>query len=431
LPEGWKRVRLGEVIKQSLSGDWGLNPKNSIDSYPVIGTLNFRDDGKINYESSVLRNIPKVKIEKIKLKKGDILLEKSGGSTDRPAGRVVYVDTDFSGTCSNFVQILQIKEYFDSKYIFYNFFWLYSIGLVNRYQQRTTGIINFKFQQYFDEEIPLPPLPEQQKIAEILETIDNAIEKTDAIIEKYKRIKQGLMQDLLTRGIDENGQIRSEQTHKFKDSPLGRISEEWEVVRLGEVAKISVSNVDKKNFEREKKVLFCNYLEVYQNEYIKKNLVFSIGTANSREIEKFRILKGDVIITKDSEEFDDIAISSYVSDQIYNLICGYHLAILRPSNINGLFLAKALRFPSVNIFFQNRANGMTRFGLTKETIETVLLPLPPLPEQQRTAEILSQVDETIEKEVQNKEKLERLKRGLMEDLLTGKVRVNSLINYKI
>jgi type I restriction enzyme S subunit len=77
---------------------------------------------------------------------------------------------------------------------------------------------------------------EQRKIAEILETIDNAIEKTDKIIEKYKRIKQGLMQDLLTKGIDENGNIRDEKTHKFKDSPLGRIPEEWEVVRLGDIS---------------------------------------------------------------------------------------------------------------------------------------------------------------------------------------------------
>jgi type I restriction enzyme S subunit len=88
--------------------------------------------------------------------------------------------------------------------------------------------------------IPLPPLPEQRKIAQILETVDNAIEKTEKIIEKYKRIKQGLMQDLLTKGIDEKGNIRSEKTHKFKDSPLGRIPEEWEVVRLGEVGEIMV-----------------------------------------------------------------------------------------------------------------------------------------------------------------------------------------------
>ena len=78
--------------------------------------------------------------------------------------------------------------------------------------------------------------PEQTKIAEILSTVDRAIEQTEALIAKQQRIKTGLMQDLLTRGIDEHGNLRSEQTHQFKDSPLGRIPVEWEVRELGTVA---------------------------------------------------------------------------------------------------------------------------------------------------------------------------------------------------
>jgi len=290
---------------------------------------------------------------------------------------------------------------------------------------------SLNFSRLITFDFPLPPLPEQQKIAKILETIDNAIEKTDKIIEKYKRIKQGLMQDLLTKGIDENGNIRNEKTHKFKDSPLGKIPEEWEVVRLGEVCDIRISNVDKKTDEKEKKVILCNYLNVYKNDYITKSINFMIGTATKKEIDKFNVLKGDVIITKDSEEFDDIAKPSYVSEEIPNLVCGYHLAILRPKNIiEGLFLSKALRLHYVNVFFQKRANGITRFGITKETIENALIPLPPLPEQQRIAEILSQIDQTIEKEQKYKEKLQKIKQGLMQDLLTGKVRVNKLLEVE-
>ena len=78
----------------------------------------------------------------------------------------------------------------------------------------------------------LPPKPEQTKIAEILSTVDRAIEQTEALIAKQQRIKTGLMQDLLTRGIDEHGNLRSEQTHQFKDSPLGRIPVEWEVRKM-------------------------------------------------------------------------------------------------------------------------------------------------------------------------------------------------------
>ena len=404
---------------------------------------------------------------------------------------------------------------------------------------------------------------EQQKIAEILETVDDTIEKTDAIIEKYKRIKQGLMQDLLTigitafefekdkliadvkkvfdsgdhrfgreenlvshlsrhlenffpewdvdneveknnerqrpdiivhkRGMDKNlfaievkknenlnaikldiekledvmlgdyhyedavfigfyienfeavfklsekvnfilvpknGEIKvKSHVRRFKDSPLGKIPEEWEVVKLGEVATILLSNVDKKIFPQEIKVKLCNYLEVYKHDYIFKNVNFSIGSVNIREYQKFRVDKGDVIITKDSEEFDDIAKSAYVEDEIEDLICGYHLCLIKPkiNIIAGQYLAMVLWFEKYNKQFQNKANGITRFGISKETIENALLPLPSLPEQRRIVSILSQTDEAIEKEQRYKEKLERIKQGLMEDLLTGEVRTNYLI----
>ena len=104
---------------------------------------------------------------------------------------------------------------------------------VHKYQQQTTGIINFKLCEYSDEEVLVPAkTAEQSKIAEVLSAVDRAIEQTEALIAKQQRIKTGLMQDLLTRGIDEHGNLRSEQTHKFKDSPLGRIPMEWESASL-------------------------------------------------------------------------------------------------------------------------------------------------------------------------------------------------------
>ena len=81
--------------------------------------------------------------------------------------------------------------------------------------------------------IPLPPVPEQTKMAEVLSTVDRAIEETEALIAKQQRIKTGLMQDLLTRGIDEHGNLRSEQFHEFKDSPLRRIPVEWDPMPFG------------------------------------------------------------------------------------------------------------------------------------------------------------------------------------------------------
>ncbi len=86
--------------------------------------------------------------------------------------------------------------------------------------------------------VPLPPLPEQRRIAEILDTLDEAIRKTEQVIAKLQQMKQGLLHDLLTRGIDENGELRDPERHpeQFKDSPLGRIPREWEVAPLENLA---------------------------------------------------------------------------------------------------------------------------------------------------------------------------------------------------
>ena len=400
VPDGWKRVRLGKIADIKTGNS---NVEDAIDNglYPLFDrSLQVKRSNKYLFDTEAVI-IP-------------------GEGSD-------FCPKYYNGKFDLHQRAYAIFNYkgLDGKYLFYAMH-KENIQLIKH--SVGTTVISLRLPNFQNLFISLPPLSEQKKIAEILETVDRAIEKTGKIIEKYKRIKQGLMQDLLTRGIDENGKIRSEKTHKFKNSPLGRIPEEWEVVRLGEVVDFRLSNVDKKIFDREKKVLLCNYLEVYQNDYITKKLNFMVGSADNIEIEKFKISKGDVIITKDSEEFNDIAKSAYVRDEIDNLVCGYHLALLKvKDNIEGFFLSRILAFPSINIHFQKQANGITRFGITKGTVENALIPLPPLPEQKRIAEILSQIDNTIEKEEAYKQKLERIKKGLMEDLLTGRVRVNKLI----
>lgn len=209
----------------------------------------------------------------------------------------------------------------------------------------------------------------------------------------------------------------------YKKTKLGWIPEDWEIISLSQHIDILLSNVDKHIVKDEQKILLCNYTDVYYNEYITKDLNFSIGSAKEREIDKFKLQKGDVIITKDSEDRSDIAVPTYVNDNVDKLICGYHLAILRSdSTIDGNFLSKLIQFDRINHFLQRRANGITRFGLTKETLENTLIYLPPLPEQQKIAQILSTWDQAIEKTEQLIEKKQRLKKGLMQQLFKGKMR---------
>jgi len=278
---------------------------------------------------------------------------------------------------------------------------------------------------------------EQQKIAEILETVDNAIENTDAIIEKYKRIKQGLMQDLLTRGIIENyelgimndelgvgsheseignWELRDERKHKFKDSPLGKIPEEWEVVSLGEVAFITMGQSPSSSLinKDEQGLPFLQGNAEFTNKH--PNPINWIG-------KPLKIANKDSILISVRAPVGALNLA----DTQYCI--GRGLASIRVNNnlVDNHFLWYSIHF-LINELVK-LGQGSTFGAISSNELKALKIPLPPLPEQRRIASMLSQVDEVIEKEQKYKEKLERIKRGLMKDLLTGRIRVNSLIEH--
>ena len=194
----------------------------------------------------------------------------------------------------------------------------------------------------------------------------------------------------------------------------------WPNVKLHDVAEIRVSNVDKKTHACETPVRLCNYMDVYSNDYIHTEIPFMEASASSLEIERFSLIPGDVIITKDSESPDDIGIPTVLIDEIEGLLCGYHLALIRPNKdeIDPIYLAKQLSTSRVAQYFALNSSGSTRFGLPIGAIEAIEIPKPPKPEQRKIAEILSTVDWAIEQTEALIAKQQRIKTGLMQDLLT-------------
>ncbi|WMJ74106.1 restriction endonuclease subunit S [Cytophagaceae bacterium ABcell3] len=196
-------------------------------------------------------------------------------------------------------------------------------------------------------------------------------------------------------------------------------------VKLFEVADIFPSNVDKVIHKEELPVKLCNYMDVYNNRYIHSRIIFSDGSVNASELVKFQLIKNDVLITKDSETPDDIAVPSVITEDIDNLVCGYHLALIRPFNCHGEFLMHYLLLDDIKKQFSNKANGSTRYGLTLDSIRNISLNLPPLPIQRKIAQILSTVDGQIEKTEAIIEKYKAIKQGLLQDLFTRGIDVNT------
>ena len=403
LPEGWKWVKLGEVIRFIK----GKPPKVFYESQ-AVNSVRYLTPEYLRRETNETLYCDSNSVE---VANDNIVILWDGSN----AGEVFYCKG--GAIASTMAKVIVPSEQFHPKYLYYYF---KSYEPFIKHQVKGSGIPHVEKDIFNILPNIFPPLPEQQKIAEILETVDNAIEKTEKIIEKYKHIKQGLMQELLTKGIDENWQIRSEKTHKFKDSPLGRIPEEWEVVRLGEII---ILNPEKLTYSKGEMINYID-IESVADTKIKAIKLFKIEEAPSRAQ---RVVKSkDIIVSTVRPNLKAFAL---IPQDYDDYVCSSGFAVLRAKNkvepfylfyltlYDDIFLKQVLplvvgsNYPAVNSY----------------ELLNIKIPLPPLPEQQRIAEVLSQVDEVIEKEENYKRKLESLKRGLMEDLLTGKVRVNPLL----
>jgi len=251
--------------------------------------------------------------------------------------------------------------------------------------------------------LPLPPLPEQQKIAEILSTVDEAIEKTDQAIDKTQRLKKGLMQELFKKGIGHE---------EFKDTEIGRIPKEWEVVRLGNesIADLIMGQSPPSSTYNKKGI----------------GLPFLQGNAEFGETyptpvlscsHPIKIAEGNDILLSVRAPVGDVNIAPFKS------CIGRGLAAIRPKNdkLDYLFLFYCLKLRSR--LFESISMGSTFKAIRKEEVERFQLPIPPPPEQQKIAEILGTVDKRLEVLRRRREKLERVKKGLMDDLLTGNKRL--------
>ena len=201
--------------------------------------------------------------------------------------------------------------------------------------------------------------------------------------------------------------FQDERVRFFPALPSG-----WREERIQDVVELRTSNVDKKSEEGEKPVRLCNYVHVYRNDKITMDLDFMDATATEAQIDRFALRVGDVVITKDSERPDDIGVPALVAETAPDLVCGYHLTILRPNEkeVSGGYLFYSLASTLSAYQFYLAANGVTRFGLTYQGTKGLRIAIPSIAEQQQIAAFLDwktgQIDALI---ARKKELLDKLK----------------------
>jgi type I restriction enzyme S subunit len=274
-------------------------------------------------------------------------------------------------------------------------------------------------------QIVCPPKEEQRRIAEILDTVDEAIAHTSSLIAKLKQMKAGLLHDLLTRGLDENGELRDAIAHpeQFKDSPLGRIPKDWEVRTMEEITTKIVDGVHKTPVYVESGIPFLTVENLTAGIGISlKNVRYVTPSAHAEFFKRADPRPGDVLVSKDGT----LGIARIVTDDLPEFSIFVSVAQLRPN--------EALVLPSfICTFFEtgeyerqlgHRSAGTGLKHIHLEHFRAFQLAVPPIPEQHRISKVLNCHDIRIRQEEAYRDKLKLQKQGLMHDLLTGKVRVN-------
>ena len=297
----------------------------------------------------------------------------------------------------------------------------------------TAGFLRLYDDTLLTTPVFLPSGGEQRAIVRFLDYADRRIrryirakQKMIALLEEQK---QATIHQAVTGQID----VRTGQPYPaYKDSGvewLGEVPEHWEVRRVANIAELRVSNVDKHVREDEEPIRLCNYVDVYHNDRIRGDIAFMPATARKAEIQRFRMAIGDVLLTKDSEDWKDIGVPALVEYAAADLVCGYHLAMLRA---NGAFLDvgylfRALGDSGVARQFRVAANGVTRYGLSRHAIRSVRIPLPPIVGQRAIVRFLDHADGRIRRQVSATERqialLREYRTRLIADVVTGKLDV--------
>ncbi len=412
-PKVWKIHKVADLF----TVETGTTPSTKQGDCWGNGTINWitpsdlsKLNGKIEIKSS------ERKITEKALKKSNLRLMPIGSiilSTRAPVGYVALIQekATFNQGCKGLI----IK---DEKNISPKFYCYYLLSKKQELQNLSSGSTfkELSKDRLENLQLPLPPLPEQKKIAEILMTSDEAIQKLDEAIEKTQRLKKGLMQQLLIKGIG----------HKeFKESKIGKIPREWEVGKLGENADFKNGLNFKKEQKGKKGVLTVDVLNMYgENIYLNFDHLYRIDAPLNNNSE-YLLKKGDILFVRSSLKREGAGWVSLFNDwNEPTTFCGFIIrARLNNPNILPEFLVYFLRSDKARSKLIGGSGQVAVTNITQVTIRLLNIPLPPLPEQQKISEILSTVDKKLELLRKKKESFERIKKGLMSDLLTGRKRV--------
>lgn len=380
IPKGWRRVKLGDVTAVT-TGNRDANHGSPSGKYPFFTcarTVSRINDFSFDTEAVLVAG------------NGDFNVKYYNGKFD--AYQRTYVLSDFQHTTGNFLY-QKIQQALND--------------IMKNNQGSSVKFI--KKGDITDYQLLLPPLPEQKKIAEILSTVDEEIQRTDEIIAASKKLKRGLMQKLFTCGIGHT---------KFKKTKLGEIPEEWDIKELGDICDVRDGTHSSPKYHQDGVPLITSK-NLIGDALDFKNVSF-ISREDYLEIEKrSHVDDGDILFGMIGTIGNPVIVRKNRDFAIKNVA----LVKFFQSGVNNKYILDFLKSAHTLNQFQQKMGGSTQKFIALGVIRRLLVAVPGVQEQDQIADILTSVDKKISVNKKLKEKLTLLKKGLMQDLLSGSRRV--------
>lgn len=391
------KVRLGNVFERQITGEWGNECSENEPGAKVLRTTNFTSSGEIDFKNVVMRSINKSKVQSKRLHYGDIILEKSGGTEKTPVGRVVFCDESIENDiylCNNFTQTMRVNQVVGyPRYVFYFMWYLHYSGKTDLLQNKTTGIRNLQLKSYLNEELPLPSLDEQRRIAAVLDKVSDLIAKRRAQLDKLDELIKARFVEMFGDPLIDSG--------RYTKVPLGSLVEvgsskrifEKEYVREGipfyrtkEIVELSKGN----QITTELFITRQRYDEIKKEYGVPKAgdlLISAVGTIGVIWIvdgkNNFYFKDGNLLRVVTNEKFTPI----YLKHLLETLIGAYKLRM---------------------------SSGTAYAALTISALKEMLVYEVPIEEQKQFASFVEQTDKSKLTIHQSLDKLEILKKALMQ-----------------
>jgi len=392
------------------------------DAVPVLRIPNVKETLDLS-DLLYLNRVTSTQADRYRASQGWTVLVGSNGNPAR-VGNAAYIQNDLGFLVASFLMAIAPRDSrtLDPKFLFHAIACPDLQQAITDSVQGSTGLKNLSQKFFCSLEIVLLPLPEQRRIAEILDAADETIRKSEALLAKLEQVKAGLLHDLLTRGLDKIGRLRDPEANpeQFQDSPLGRIPREWHLRSLQSCCGPLITyGIVQAGPHVQNGVPYIRTGDM-SGDSLQVDGLLRTSRSIARSYARSEVKAGEIVCAIRATLGKVLEVPPELDGA--NLTQG--TARIAPHlEVCGHYLLWCLRTKPLQSQFEMAQKGTTFAEITLADLRLLLVPLPPLPEQRRIAAILDAHDARIRAERAQLDKLRQIKKGLMHDLLTGKVRV--------